>query len=77
MEPSAEYQPLMKPVKQKIALCKIVIEFLLDEFWQKPTYEDLLQRLQSCGNPELTEETLMRHAQFIYDQVNNFFLNYV
>lgn len=71
MEPSPEYEPLMKVVKQKMALCKLVIEFLLDEFWQNPTYEDLLQRLQASGQPELSEETLIRHAHFICDQVGN------
>lgn len=69
MEPSPEYQPLMKAVTQKMALCKLVIEFLAEEFWQKPTYEDLLQRLNSSGQPDLTEEVLMRHAHFVCDQV--------
>lgn len=72
MEPSIAYQPMMKVVKQKIALCKLVIEFLLDEFWQNPTYEDLLQKLTSSGHEELTEEALMRHAHFICDQVRFF-----
>lgn len=67
MEPSPEYQPLMKVVNQKIALSKLVIEFLLDEAWQNPTYEDLLQKL--AMTEELNEEILLRHAQFVCDQV--------
>lgn len=69
MEPSAEYQPFMKVVTQKMTMCKIVIEFLTEEYWQKPTYEDLLQRLYSSGDPDITEELLIRHAHFICDQV--------
>ncbi|KAK9745054.1 Cytosine specific DNA methyltransferase replication foci domain [Popillia japonica] len=70
MEPSPEYQPLMKVVNQKIALSKLVIEFLLDEAWQNPTYEDLLQKL--AMTEELNEEILLRHAQFVCDQVVSF-----
>lgn len=60
----------MNSVAKKFYLAKLMIEFLLDEGWQNPTYEDLLQRLEATGDPELTEETLLRHAQFICDQVN-------
>lgn len=44
MEPSEAYAPLMKPVKEKIYMGKLVIEFLLNEI--NPTYEDLLNKLQ-------------------------------
>lgn len=67
MDPSPDYEPLMKVVNQKISLSKLVIEFLLDEAWQAPTYEDLLQKLE--GTEGLTEEVLLRHAQFVCDQV--------
>lgn len=67
MEPSPDYHPLIKIVNQKIALSKLIIEFLLDEAWQNPTYEDLLQKLATTE--DLTEEILLRHAQFVCDQV--------
>ncbi|XP_025835356.1 DNA (cytosine-5)-methyltransferase PliMCI-like, partial [Agrilus planipennis] len=71
-EPSEEYAPFMKTVRQKIGLSKVVIEFLLDECWQQPSYEDLLQRLRATGNPDLSEEALLTHAQFVFDQVMSF-----
>ncbi|KAK4878394.1 hypothetical protein RN001_010900 [Aquatica leii] len=72
MEASPEYEPLMKIMRTKIILAKIVIEFLLDEGWKQPTYEDLLQRLEAAGDPDLSEDTLLRHAQFICHQVSSF-----
>lgn len=72
MEASSDYEPLMKIVKQKIALSKLVIEFLLDESWQSPTYEDLLQKLSSYTEHQLSEEVLIQHAQFLCDQVITF-----
>lgn len=59
----------MKIVRQKMLLCKIVIEFLTDNFWENPTYEDLLNKLQSSGHPGMCEEVLIRHAHFVCDQV--------
>ncbi|KAF5294330.1 hypothetical protein FQR65_LT10783 [Abscondita terminalis] len=72
MQASGEYEPLMKIMRTKIILAKIIIEFLLDEGWKQPSYEDLLQRLEATGDPELTEDTLLRHAQFICHQVTSF-----
>lgn len=69
LEPNSDYAPFMNSVRQKMLLCKIIIEFLTDQFWENPTYEDLIQRLQSSGHPDMTEETLIRHANFICDQV--------
>lgn len=69
LDASPEYEPFMKTVREKMLLCKIVIEFLTDKFWENPTYEDLLHKLQSCGHSEMNEEVLMRHAQFVCDQV--------
>lgn len=69
-EPSEDYKPIMKSVGKKILLAKIVIEYLLDEGWQNPTYEDLLQALSANGDPELNEETLIRNAQFVCDRVS-------
>ncbi|KAG7199233.1 hypothetical protein KM043_018102 [Ampulex compressa] len=74
MEPSEAYAPFMDPVKEKIYMSKIVIEFLLDEI--NPTYEDLLNKLQTIVPPKglsrFTEDSLLRYAQFICDQVISF-----
>ncbi|XP_012254092.2 DNA (cytosine-5)-methyltransferase 1-like isoform X2 [Athalia rosae] len=74
MQPSDEYSPFMEAVREKIHLSKLVIEFLLDEF--NPAYEDLLNKLQITvppkGHSRLTEDTLLRHAQFVCDQVQSF-----
>lgn len=55
----------MKLLNEKIKLVKIVIEFLMDESWQQPTYEDILQKLYSYKD----EECLPRHALFVCDQI--------
>ncbi|XP_012137658.2 DNA methyltransferase 1a isoform X2 [Megachile rotundata] len=74
MEPSEAYAPFMDVVKEKIYMSKLVIEFLLDEI--SPSYEDLLNRLQTIVPPKgltkFTEDSLLRHAQFICDQVLSF-----
>uniref|UniRef100_A0A1B6C2M8 DNA (cytosine-5)-methyltransferase n=1 Tax=Clastoptera arizonana TaxID=38151 RepID=A0A1B6C2M8_9HEMI len=74
MEPSEEYAPLMKSVREKIYMGKLVIEILLNEV--NPTYEDLLNKLQTTVPPSgcssLSEETLLRHAQFVCDHVLSF-----
>ncbi|KAL0272437.1 UNVERIFIED_CONTAM: hypothetical protein PYX00_005405 [Menopon gallinae] len=73
MDPSPEYEPFMKLVRQKTLLSKTVFEFLYDA--PNPTYEELLNRLQSLNVPKnmarFDEDTLMRNAQFIIDQVSN------
>ncbi|XP_063239030.1 DNA (cytosine-5)-methyltransferase PliMCI-like [Bacillus rossius redtenbacheri] len=74
MEPSDEYAPFMAAVQEKIFVSKVVIEVLSDDI--STTYEDLLQRLEMfvppAGVATLTEETLLRHAQFVCSQVNSF-----
>lgn len=74
MEPSEVYAPFMDAVKEKIYMSKLVIEFLLDEI--SPTYEDLLNKLQTVvppkGMTKFTEDALLRHAQFVCDQVSSF-----
>nr|XP_022900238.1 DNA (cytosine-5)-methyltransferase PliMCI-like [Onthophagus taurus] len=70
MTPSPAYQQFMTEVNQKMALTKLVIEFLMDEGWQSPTYEDLLQRLSTTE--DLNEEILLQHAQFVCDHVVSF-----
>ncbi|EFN76367.1 DNA (cytosine-5)-methyltransferase PliMCI [Harpegnathos saltator] len=74
MEPSEAYAPFMTAVREKIYMSKLVIEFLLDEI--TPSYEDLLNKLQTSvppkGMTKFTEDSLLRHAQFICDQVLSF-----
>ncbi|XP_061936653.1 DNA (cytosine-5)-methyltransferase PliMCI-like isoform X1 [Apis cerana] len=74
MDPSEEYAPFMDIVKEKIYMSKLVIEFLLDEI--NPSYEDLLNKFQTIVPPKnmskFTEDSLLRHAQFICDQVLSF-----
>ena len=65
------YSPFVEAVKEKIYLSKLVIEFMLDD--AHASYEDLLNRLETAVPPSglraLTEDTLLRHAQFVCDQV--------
>ncbi|XP_031847018.1 DNA methyltransferase 1a isoform X2 [Nomia melanderi] len=74
MEPSEVYAPFIDVIKEKIYMSKLVIEFLLDE--TNPTYEDLLNNLQTIVPPKgiarISEDTLLRHAQFVCDQVSSF-----
>ena len=56
----------------KIQLSKLVIEFLSNS--PEATYEDLLNHMQTAPplNGQVgsfTEDTLLRHSQFIVDQV--------
>ncbi|CAK9821528.1 DNA (cytosine-5)-methyltransferase PliMCI [Anthophora retusa] len=74
MEPSEAYAPFMDVVREKIYMSKLVIEFLLNEV--SPSYEDLLNKLQTIvppkGMTKFTEDSLLRHAQFVCDQVLSF-----
>ncbi|KAJ8922234.1 hypothetical protein NQ315_004171 [Exocentrus adspersus] len=72
MEPSPEYEPIFKKTREKIRLSKIVIEYLLDQGWENPTYEDLIQHVENSGEYSEVEDTLLQHAQFLCDQVVNF-----
>lgn len=74
MEPSEEYSSFMEPMWEKIFMSKLVIEFLLTEM--EPVYEDLLNKFHTTVPPKglasLTEDSLLRHSQFICDQVQSF-----
>ena len=56
-----------------VCLSQVVIEFC--EECPEGTYEDLLNRIQTTVPPQLigvtffTEDSLLRHAQFIVEQV--------
>ncbi|XP_055925172.1 DNA (cytosine-5)-methyltransferase PliMCI-like isoform X3 [Argiope bruennichi] len=74
MSPSEEYAPFMNAVQEKIYVSKAVIELLCEN--EQATYEDLMNALETTvppqGIPTFSEDTLLRHAQFIVDQVQSF-----
>ncbi|CAH0549085.1 unnamed protein product [Brassicogethes aeneus] len=72
MEPSPEYATIFAKIQEKIKLSKMVIEFLLDRGWESPTYEDLLEHIESSAEYLQVEDLLLQNAQFICDQVVNF-----
>ena len=71
MAPSEEYVDVMDALKEKIYMSKVVIEFLARN--QDSTYEDLINRVETAVPPQglasFTEDSLLRHAQWIVDQV--------
>lgn len=74
MKPSCEYKPLMDNLYEKIWLSKVVVEYLEENHYLQPSYEDLLEVLRSATIPELNnkpmgEEILHKHSQFVCDQV--------
>ncbi|XP_072949109.1 DNA (cytosine-5)-methyltransferase PliMCI-like [Epargyreus clarus] len=74
LRPSAEYTPLMDNLYEKIWLSKVVVEYLEENHYLQPTYEDLLQVVRESVIPDLndkkmSEEILHKHAQFVCDQV--------
>lgn len=73
MSPSETYSPFVEAVREKIYLSKLVIEFMLND--SDAAYEDLLNKLETTVPPSglrtLTEDTLLRHAQFVCDQVSH------
>eukprot|EP00057_Strongylocentrotus_purpuratus_P012708 XP_011667182.1 PREDICTED: DNA (cytosine-5)-methyltransferase PliMCI isoform X1 [Strongylocentrotus purpuratus] len=74
MSPSEEYKPFWTAVQEKIYMSKILIEFL--QSTQDAVYEDLLSQIQTTVPPEgcnrFTEDTLLRHAQFVVEQVESY-----
>ncbi|KXJ20320.1 DNA (cytosine-5)-methyltransferase PliMCI [Exaiptasia diaphana] len=74
MQPSEEYKPFMEAMAEKALLSKIVIELLIEN--ADASYEELLYKVQTAipsdNCTEFTEESLLRHSQFIVEQVENF-----
>ena len=72
MKGSEAYSPFMDVMQEKIQMSKIVIEFL-SKNQDATTYEDLLNKIQTTVPPagcvSFTEDSLLRHAQFVIDQV--------
>lgn len=73
MAASELYQPIMTELEEKIYLSKTVIELLLED--DTAEYEDLLTKLQSSMMPNgtrVSEDSLLRYAEFICDRVYHF-----
>ncbi|GFT18091.1 hypothetical protein NPIL_265861 [Nephila pilipes] len=74
MNPSEEYAPFVSAAQEKIYISKAVIELLCEN--EQATYEDLMNALETTvppqGLPSFNEDTLLRHAQFVVDQVQSF-----
>nr|Q27746.1 RecName: Full=DNA (cytosine-5)-methyltransferase PliMCI; AltName: Full=DNA methyltransferase PliMCI; Short=DNA MTase PliMCI; Short=M.PliMCI; AltName: Full=Dnmt1; AltName: Full=MCMT [Paracentrotus lividus]CAA90563.1 DNA (cytosine-5-)-methyltransferase [Paracentrotus lividus] len=74
MSPSEEYKPFWTAVQEKIYMSKILIEFLQNNV--DPVYEDLLTQIETTVPPEgcnrFTEDSLLRHAQFVVEQVESY-----
>jgi len=80
MNPSEYYQPFMDVMMSKIQLSKLVIEFLTDN--PDASYEDLLNHLQTAAplkgqTASFSEDSLLRHSQWIVDQVHLLLLYHV
>ncbi|KPJ15240.1 DNA (cytosine-5)-methyltransferase 1 [Papilio machaon] len=74
LKPSEAYTPLMDNLYEKIWLSKVVVEYLEENHYLQPTYEDLVGIICQSVIPELndkkmSEEMLHKHAQFVCDQV--------
>ncbi|XP_074058265.1 DNA (cytosine-5)-methyltransferase 1-like [Macrotis lagotis] len=76
MEPSEEYAPIFSLMHEKMYLSKTVVEFLQTN--TDATYEDLIHNIETTILPpglnlsRFTEDSLLRHAQFIADQVQSY-----
>ncbi|XP_013143936.1 PREDICTED: DNA (cytosine-5)-methyltransferase PliMCI-like [Papilio polytes] len=74
LKPSEAYTPLMDNLYEKIWLSKVVVEYLEENHYLQPSYEDLVGIICQSVIPELndkkmSEEMLHKHAQFVCDQV--------
>uniref|UniRef100_A0A8B9THB8 DNA (cytosine-5)-methyltransferase n=1 Tax=Anas platyrhynchos TaxID=8839 RepID=A0A8B9THB8_ANAPL len=76
MEPSEEYAPIFALMQEKIYMSKIVVEFLQNN--RDVSYEDLLNKIETTVPPaglnfnRFTEDSLLRHAQFVVEQVESY-----
>uniref|UniRef100_A0A8C3AVR0 DNA (cytosine-5)-methyltransferase n=1 Tax=Cyclopterus lumpus TaxID=8103 RepID=A0A8C3AVR0_CYCLU len=76
MHSSEEYAPIFAVMQEKIYMSKIVVEFLQKN--PDASYEDLLNKIETTVPPAglnfncFTEDTLLRHAQFVVEQVESY-----
>ena len=74
VQPSPAYEKFWLSVQEKIYVSKLVIEFLCDN--DEAEYEDLINHISTAVPPttlevsRFTEDCLLRHAQFVVEQVN-------
>ncbi|XP_006875222.1 PREDICTED: DNA (cytosine-5)-methyltransferase 1 [Chrysochloris asiatica] len=76
MEPSPEYAPIFGLMQEKIYISKIVVELLQNN--PDSTYEDLINKIETTvpssalNLNRFTEDSLLRHAQFVVEQVESY-----
>uniref|UniRef100_A0A4W3I946 DNA (cytosine-5)-methyltransferase n=1 Tax=Callorhinchus milii TaxID=7868 RepID=A0A4W3I946_CALMI len=76
MDPREEYAAIFAVMQEKIHMSKIVIEFVQNN--PDSTYEDLLNKIETTVPPaglsfsRFTEDSLLRHAQFVVEQVESY-----
>ncbi|XP_006987092.3 DNA (cytosine-5)-methyltransferase 1 isoform X3 [Peromyscus maniculatus bairdii] len=76
MEPSPDYAPIFGLMQEKIYISKIVVEFLQGN--PHAVYEDLINKIETTVPPSainlnrFTEDSLLRHAQFVVNQVESY-----
>ncbi|XP_051011932.1 LOW QUALITY PROTEIN: DNA (cytosine-5)-methyltransferase 1 [Acomys russatus] len=76
MEPSPDYAPIFGLMQEKIYISKIVVEFLQGN--REAVYEDLINKIETTVPPpalnlnRFTEDSLLRHAQFVVNQVESY-----
>uniref|UniRef100_A0A673YD48 DNA (cytosine-5)-methyltransferase n=1 Tax=Salmo trutta TaxID=8032 RepID=A0A673YD48_SALTR len=76
MDPREEYAPIFAVMQEKIYMSKMVVEFLQKN--PDVSYEDLLNKIETTVPPaglnfnRFTEDTLLRHAQFVVEQVESY-----
>uniref|UniRef100_A0A6Q2Z553 DNA (cytosine-5)-methyltransferase n=1 Tax=Esox lucius TaxID=8010 RepID=A0A6Q2Z553_ESOLU len=69
MDPSEEYAPIFAVMQEKIYMSKMVVEFLQKN--PDVSYEDLLNKIEvPCT--DFNRDTLLRHAQFVVEQVESY-----
>lgn len=75
-EASSCYSKIWETMQEKIYMSKLVIEYLSDN--EEVGYEDLVNYIRRCVPPPyiqiygFTEDSLLRHAQFVVEQVESF-----
>lgn len=75
-KPRESYEKLWSAMQEKIYMSKIVIELLSESL--EVGYEDLINKIKTCVPPQnlninhFTEDSLLRHAQFVVEQVESF-----
>uniref|UniRef100_A0A4W5Q3A1 DNA (cytosine-5)-methyltransferase n=1 Tax=Hucho hucho TaxID=62062 RepID=A0A4W5Q3A1_9TELE len=76
MDPREEYAAIFAVMQEKIYMSKMVVEFLQKN--PDVSYEDLLNKIETTVPPaglnfnRFTEDTLLRHAQFVVEQVESY-----